>query len=224
MTKPTKDQKYNKKRREDGKANFRKTFRDDGKTGVRVTRRALSVSISLKAFEKLVDLAEKEGIARWEMLTRMLIVSIPANYKHYNDHSIHRYKWEQELINPKDRTFKYKGTTGEKQITYDITSTAWNKLECHKTAIGLSKARIVQSIILHYTPTTQIQREREKQWRLENKERYAEWNNIITTNKDFKGHFRSIGGGMYEHIKGIPAEQWTEEEVDEFHKLMGSLE
>ena len=46
-----------------------------------------------------------------------------------------------------------------------VSSTAWNKLECHKTATGLSKARIVQTLILNHKFLTEEQRERQRKYR-----------------------------------------------------------
>ena len=48
-----------------------------------------------------------------------------------------------------------------------VSSTAWNKLECHKTATGLSKARIVQTLILNHRFLTDEQRERQRKYRNE---------------------------------------------------------
>ena len=45
------------------------------------------------------------------------------------------------------------GTMGDKAINMQITSTAWNKMQCHSTKTETSKARIVQRLILNYQPT-----------------------------------------------------------------------
>ena len=172
MIKLSKDAKYNRKRRRDGKKDFRSVHKEDGKIGVRVTRKALCVTINKDAYEKLTELAQKEGIERWKMLTRIIIYSIPC-YSSHGDTPLKRYSWDNRLLKPQHRKVSYKGAKGTKQINYDITSTAWNKLECHKTASGKSKARIVQSIILHYTPTTPEKRAQVKQRDEDLKKKYG---------------------------------------------------
>tara|TARA_B100000700_G_scaffold254957_1_gene287477 strand:- start:3759 stop:4064 length:306 start_codon:yes stop_codon:yes gene_type:complete len=73
-----------------------------------------------------------------------------------------RYLWDESLLTPADKKISHKGTEGEKQVTYQITSTAYKKLECHKNAIAQSKARIILSLILNYTPMTEEQKEKRK--------------------------------------------------------------
>ena len=173
MRKLTKDQRYYRKKLKDARRDIRKTTREDGTFGVRVTRRALSVKISSEAFQRLVEMSDEVGIKRWEMLTRMINLGLPGYASLSTSHALTaRYEWstrllagydpdseyEMELDGRKVKTYekakiKYKGTTGDKQITYDITSTAWKTLQCHKTATGKSKARLIQSII----PNSQIQ-------------------------------------------------------------------
>ena len=154
--KKTKDQQYYRKQEKDGEKDFRKTTREDGSEGVRVTRRTISVRVTQDAADKLKTLADGEGITQWEMLSRILIMKTSR----YNSNSgsmspANRYSWPKDLLNPDETQVKYKGTTGYKQINMRITSTAWNRLQCHSTATKLSKARIVQSLILSYTPTTE---------------------------------------------------------------------
>ena len=152
--KKTKDQQYYRKQEKDGEKDFRKTTREDGSEGVRVTRRAISVRVTQDAADKLKTLADGEGITQWEMLSRILIVKTPK----YNSYSgsmspTIRYSWLKDLLNPEETQVKYKGTTGDKQINMRITSTAWKRLQCHRHKTF--KARIVQSLILGYTPTTE---------------------------------------------------------------------
>ena len=222
MKKLTKDQRYNRKLRKAGRPNFSYTQREDGKRGVEVSRRALSVSISLKAYEKLVELSKQEGIDRWRMLTRMIIYAIPK-YSNFGDTPLTRHSWDETLLHPKERSVKYKGTKGDKQITYYITSTAWNKLECHKTATGKSKARLIQSIILNYKPTTQKQRDYMKQRNQDMREEYgyAPKPTSVKSSKQFSKKFIYRGNGLWEHVKRIPPEHWDEKEIDEYQKLTG---
>ncbi len=157
--KETKDQRYYRKHEKDGEKDFRRTTREDGSEGVRVTRRSISVRVTQEAADKLKTLADSEELTQWEMLSRILIAKTPT-YNSYSGSEINRYSWPASLLDPKEIQVKYKGTTGEKQINMRITSTAWNRLQCHSTATKLSKARIIQSLILSYKPTTERQREK----------------------------------------------------------------
>lgn len=94
------------------------------------------------------------------MLTWMLLKGLPKYSSHNDDVTgLVPYKWPLELLEPDRINVKYKGTTGNKQLNLGITSTEDNKLECHKTATKLSKARIVQMLILNYRFLTEAQRE-----------------------------------------------------------------
>ncbi len=101
----------------------------------------------------------------------MLLKALPRYSSHNDDITgLKPYKWPNELMNPEGLEVKYKGTTGSKQLNLAITSTAYNKLECHKTATKYSKARIVQTLILNYRFLTEAQREskriRDEKYRL----------------------------------------------------------
>jgi len=218
MRKLTKDQRYNRKRRKDGNKDFRKVIHEDGTEGVRVTRKALSVSVSMNAYERLVELALKEGINRWEMLSRMLIYSLPAYASPVrSDSPTKRYDWSEHLMNHAQLpqgSIKYKGAKGDKQINYDITSTAWKKLHSHKAASGLSKARIVQSIILHYTPSSPAQRQRAKDLREQEKTQHQAWEDRMYEGKKLI----DLGHGEFVHYKGIAIEYWDESELQEWEE------
>ena len=158
MNKLTKHQRQYRKRRKDSEKDFRAVPRHGKEPGVRVTRKPLKVNVSQEAFDRLAQLADEAQITRWEMLTRMIIQGIPGYASCSTSMSrTERYHWPSHLLEPQERTVKYKGETGTKQINYSITSTAWKKLECHKTAIGQSKARIIQFLILRYKPLTEAQ-------------------------------------------------------------------
>ena len=224
MKRLTKDQRYNRKRRKKGKPNYNRVLREDGRTVLKVSRRALSVSVNLEAFERLTELSQQEGLDKWVMLTRMIIYSIPS-YSYYSGDS-NQHSWDDHLLKPTNRSVRYKGSKGTKQITYDISSTAWNKLECHKTATGKSKARLVQDIILHYKPTSQKQREANKRLRREDKEKYgfalvpklnAKPTKAISNTFKLE---RVNGDFVYVHRKGISPEYWDDEELDEYERLI----
>ena len=245
MRKLTKDQRYYRKKLKDARRDIRKTTREDGTFGVRVTRRALSVKISTEAFQRLVGMSEEVGIKRWEMLTRMINLGLPGYASLSTSHALTaRYEWstrllegydpdseyEMELDGRKVKTYekakiKYKGTTGDKQITYDITSTAWKTLQCHKTATGLSKARIVQFLILKYKPRTKKQLETEKQKREEymrEREYYESGGRYYKEYKESK--LLHCGSGHVIHKKGIPIEYWDEAEMQEYENILLKLE
>ena len=181
------------------------------------SRKVLNVSISQDAFNKLEGLAEREGIKKWMMLSRMLIQSRLVRNQRYKVNN----KWDSRLLNPRSRTIKYKGTTGNKQISYYISESAWNKLECHKTAQGLSKARIVQSIITDYSPTSETHRERLKQARMRIQENAEQWLSLYQIPHEIKApsKFIHVGDGNYLHAKGIEAEEWDDSEIVEHENL-----
>ena len=135
----------------------------------KISRKVLNVSINKDAYHKLHELSEIEGIKKWQMLSRIIIQSI--RNKHYKVNE----RWVNDLLNPVNRTIKYKGTKGRKQISYQISEAAWNKLECHKTASGKSKARIVQSIILYYTFQTPEQLAKQKEGVKRREQERREW-------------------------------------------------
>ena len=130
MRKLTKDQRYYRAKKKEAERNFRRIKDREGKLAIKVTRKPLNVSIKQEAFEKLKDLAKRAELSNWEMLTRILNHQIPQ-YQSLND-SLQRYDWPKIKT---EETNHYKGSNVNKQITYRITTTAWNKLDCHSKAI-----------------------------------------------------------------------------------------
>ena len=181
------------------------------------SRKILNVSISLEAFKKLDNLSKLEGIKKWMMLSRMLIRSRLVRNREY----MIQHRWISSLLKPRDTTIKYKGTTGTKQLSYYISESAWNKLECHKTAQGLSKARIVQSIILDYQPTSQEHRERLKQARMRIQENAEQWLSLYQIPQEIKPQstFVNVGEGEYMHVGGLEPEEWDDKEIIEHENL-----
>ena len=94
------------------------------------------------------------------MLTRIILKGLPS------------YDWKSIKSTSK---IKYKGAEGTKQITYDVTSTAFHKLEEHKKITGLSKARIIQSLILNYKPLSKAKLEYQRLRDQEMKRKYARY-------------------------------------------------
>ena len=223
MSKKTKHQRYYAKQKKDSKKDFRYTEREDGKKGVRVTRVSLCVRVNSDASQKLIELSESESIPRWKMLTRIILVSIPK-YQSIQDGLV-RYSWPDRLLNPEEKKVWYKGETGECQINARITSTAWNKLECHSNATELSKARIIQFLILNYTLTSESHRKRNQEYRDQDRAMYGYVADRMQPSapKEKKSKFVNQGG-QYVHRKGIPIESWDEEEYDEYLELMNKKE
>tara|TARA_B100000945_G_C20224242_1_gene522052 strand:+ start:65 stop:754 length:690 start_codon:yes stop_codon:yes gene_type:complete len=225
MKKLTKDQKHYRKKKKDGQKDFRRTTREDGSRGVRVTRRTINVSISAKAFNRLIELSEICELTRWEMLSRIILIRLPSYASETGSRNpTQRYRWDESLLIPTDKKISYKATEGERQVTYQITSTAYKKLECHKNAIGQSKARIVQSLILNYEPMTEAEKEKRKQYLTEQKRQSRMLSQPSSTEELLRKEKPSklfMRDGLILHKKGIPPEKWDEDELDEFERLAG---
>tara|TARA_Y100001968_G_scaffold305036_1_gene320569 strand:- start:927 stop:1202 length:276 start_codon:yes stop_codon:yes gene_type:complete len=90
------------------------------------------------------------------MLTRIILTQIPIYATLTKSSSqTERDDWGKTLLTPTDKKISYKGTKGERQVTYQRTNTAFKKIESHKNAIAQSKIRIIQLLILYYKPTSQ---------------------------------------------------------------------
>ena len=143
--------------------------REDGKVISKVAKRKLCVRVNEQASIRLKEEAVLRGLSQEDMLTWMLIYGLPKYSRGTTDNF---YNSPSELLNPDERVVKYKGNKGDKQLNLGISSTAYNKLECHKTATGLSKARIVQTLILNYKFLSQQQLDRQREYRVTSEERY----------------------------------------------------
>jgi len=120
--------------------------------------------VSLEAAERLLEASQEHQRTQQDMLTWMLLKGLPKYSSHNDDITgLKPYKWPEQLMNPDGAEIKYKGTTGSKQLNLAISSTAYNKLECHKTATKYSKARIVQALLLNYRFLTEAQHEANRQ-------------------------------------------------------------
>jgi len=220
MNKLTKHQRQYRKRKKDSEKDFRLVPRQGKEPGVRVTRKPLKVNVNQEAFDRLTQLADQARITKWEMLTRIIIKGIPGYASYSGSMSkTNRYHWPSHLLEPEKRSVKYKGETGSKQINYSITSTAWNKLECHKTATGHSKARIMQFLILRYKPLTQEQLEKSREAAKHSRHESAAY--IASSSaQSVRREPRLIDiGSEIIHIKGIPAEKWDDDELIEHEEL-----
>ena len=155
MKKLTKHQKHYRKKRKESKRDFKKVLREDGKTGVQVTKKQLCVRVNEEAFLRLQKEAEERQISRQDMLTWMILKGLPAQSQGRRSIGTKGYYWPENLMRRIDITKKNKGSTGVKQLNLAITSTAWKKLHCFSNAIAISKARIIQELLIHYNFTKQ---------------------------------------------------------------------
>jgi hypothetical protein len=166
----TQNQRKYRKYRDEGKRDFHRT-----ETGVRVGRKALCVRVSEEANRLLNQWCDYWGWTRWEMITHLINHGLPR-YSSEGAGGTRRYVWRDELLNPtRSRPVRSKGETGDVQLNERITSTAWKTLECHRTVIGQSKARIVQRLILEYQPVPEHQREKNRQYREQMRQYSQEW-------------------------------------------------
>ena len=169
MNKLTKGQKDYRRRKKEGERDEKRVTREDGKVISKVAKRQLCVRVNEQAASRLKEEAVLRGLSQGDMLTWMLIHGIP---KYSSGTSDNYHNWPPELLDPNKRTVKYKGNKGDKQLNLGISSTAYNKLECYKTATGLSKARIVQILILNYKFLSQQQLDKQREYRATSEERY----------------------------------------------------
>ena len=79
----------------------------------------------------------------------------PLIYKKLSTDSskLNRYQWNKDLLEATGIKKRYKCAQTSVQINLPISSTAWKSLHCCSNDIKLSKARIMQSLILNYKPT-----------------------------------------------------------------------
>ena len=189
MRKLTKDQRYYRKRK--------KASRFSGR-------------VSLKAFERLEAMAQDAEITKKDMLNRVLINHLCEHGAYY------------PIAHPKKRYKRAKGN--EKQLTCEISTAAYYKLDKLSRIAGFSKARIVETSIITYKPLTAEQKEKQLKYREKNKakaEFYRDRALGIYEQKlpKKRSKFIHCGYGFFKHYKGIPAEKWDDDEVEEYFNL-----
>ena len=231
MRKLTKDQRYYRKKKKEGEKDIVKLPRKyDGDRFKRwkVSRRAICIRVSLEASEKLTALSESESVKRWEMLSRILTYKIPKKEGYwYTQHPKDGEKaavksCEKFILEPTGK-IRYKSGKGNLQIQCDISSTASNKLHALHLQTRYSKARIVQRLILDYElPSEAIKQARQKY--LDSiKSEEESWNSERERQGETvharRSKFIDIGMDIV-HVKGIPIEYWSDEEIDEYHELI----
>ena len=155
MKKLTKHQRHYRKKKKESKRDFKKVLREDGKTGVQVTKKQLCVRVNEEAFLRLQNEAEERQLSKQDMLSQMILKGLPAQHQGCRSIGTKGYNWPENLMRSIDITKKNKGSTGIKQINLAITSTDWKKLHCFSNAIAISKARIIQELLIHHKFTNQ---------------------------------------------------------------------
>ena len=121
--------------------------------------------VNKEASERLREEAEKRQITQQDMLTWMILKGLPSQSQGIRGIGTSGYSWPTHLMNAEDISKKNKGSTGTKQLNLAITSTAWKKLHCFSNEIALSKARIIQGLIINYTFCSPEELEKQKQYR-----------------------------------------------------------
>ena len=225
--KPTKDQKYNQKLREEGQKDYKRVPREGKTASMRVTRLALCVRVSTEAAERLKTMADDAGVHLWQMATRIIHLGIPGydigyGYPFFNPETCKMEKYEED--SDLSKNIRYKGETGDVQLNLRINSTAWNKLHCfsNDSKVRQSKARVFQRLVLEHKPLTKEQREKQNKARREEKEYYAEWNGLAKQPAK-KPKFK-IDNYEIIHVKGIPVELWDDAEWEEYERLQADVE
>ena len=227
MQKQTKDQKYYRKLKEDGQKDFRKVERDNSQyPGIRVTKKQITFRVSQEAADRLKALADQAKVPQWEMVSRIILKGFPgivnAGWANHDDLPTRRYEWDWSLIYGTGTKVKYKGSRGDKQLNMRITSTAWNKIHCARTALGKSMSRLMQDLLLHYKPLTPEQLANQRQY--QQQRAGTNYGVEVQSQKDpdYKpksNKFWDVGDHII-HVKEIPIENWDPEEYEEWEQLM----
>jgi len=159
------------------------------------SRTQLCVRVNEEAAERLREEAKERQITQQDMLTWMISKGLPSQSEATRGTGMMGYHWAKHSINTKDVYKKNKASTGSKQLNLAITSTAWNKLHVLSNSIGLSKARIVQDLIIHYRFCSPENLEKQKEY------------------KEKRGH----------RDDSYPKTPPTKEEVEAFHREFKEL-
>ena len=160
------------------------------------------------------------------MVSRMILKGFPgivdAGWAKHSDWPTRRYEWDWSLIYGTDAKVKYKGSTGDKQLNMRITSTAWNKIHCARTALGKSMSRLMQDLLLHYKPLTPEQLAKQREYQ----QQRAGTNFGVEVQSQKEPDYKTKSdkfldvGDRFIHVKEIPIEKWEPEEYEEWEQLM----
>lgn len=160
--------------KQEGKRDRKLVTREDGKKVFKVARRKVCVRVSRAAAERLKFAADFYEMSQQDLLNRMLLLDLPK-YSRFGSAIGQNHIWEDDLLHPEEQTCRYKTANDWVQLNLFIGSTAWNKLHCHKTATKLSKARIVQQVILGHKFLTDEQKARHQAYLERVDQENTEW-------------------------------------------------
>ena len=169
----TKHQRYTRKLAKLARKDVRYHTAPSGRQSPLIGRKKLCVRVSREAAERLKTEAEKRGMTQQALLTRMLLMGIPR-YSTRVSGEIKPHRWDDELLAGEGVRVRQK-TGGEVQLNLWVSSTAHNKVRCHRTATRMSAARIVQQVILAHRFLTENQIAAQKEYRLRGLELHREW-------------------------------------------------
>jgi len=168
----TPNQKKYRKKKDKCRNDDRRAVSPAGFTMYLINPSNICVRVSEAAYRRLIELSEYWGLSKAETLNRVLIKGIPK-YSRIGD--LGRHSWDSELLNNESGVkIKQKGSSGSKQLNYLVSSTAFNKLKCHRTSTGRSMAKIVQDLLLRYKPLSPAQLERSRTYKERMEERYEQ--------------------------------------------------
>ena len=168
----TPNQKKYRKKKEKCRNDDRRVLSPAGFTMYLINPSNICVRVSEAAYRRLIELSEYWGLSKKETLNRVLIKGIPK-YSRIGD--LGRHAWDSELLNNESGVkIKQKGSSGSKQLNYLVSSTAFNKLKCHRTSTGRSMAKIVQDLLLQYKPLSPAQLDRSRTYKARMQERYEQ--------------------------------------------------
>ena len=182
--------------------------------------------MSQAAADRLKVLADQAKVTQWEMVSRIILKGFPGiveeGWAKHSDWPTRRYEWDWSLIYGTDAKVKYKGSTGDKQLNMRITSTAWNKIHCARTALGMSMSRLMQDLLLHYKPLTPEQLAKQRKY--QQQRAGTNYGVELPSHKDpnYKtksSKFLDVGDRII-HVKEISIENWDPEEYEEWEQLM----
>ena len=226
MQKLTKQQRYYRKKVKLKNRDFKQYKGKDGKKSIKVTRQQLCVRINEEAWDKLKIMAESAGLSKQDMMTRILMIDLPKYATLIPGFTTtSRYNWPDELISPQNKSIRYKGDSGCKQLNTWVTTTAYKKLQCHSTSERLSKARIVQALILNHRQILPADADRAEEYRKKQEEKRkglagtGSMPKKIVVTDTLSNAIRMNSNHEVFHIKGIPIEYWDESELAEAERL-----
>ena len=112
-------------------------------------RQPLCVRVSKEAYDKLSEIAAAEDQEKWKVLSRMITNSIVRDN---TGAAAYRSLIDEDLFGSEHISNRYKASKGEKQLNYQISSAASERINQYKRIAYFSKARVIQSLILRYKP------------------------------------------------------------------------